>query len=238
MLTENESLRFSSLVEPAFAESGIKAGGQQNKDGGNLEISRGDLRLGRGRVGSVERERGRGDCVPGRGHLTDGAAIREVVHADIRVGGKNDGERAIEEGFVVVRSRKGGKSAKRVAADGRKEVNEAAPAPSRKDVQEHSKSQGKNPKSASAPKIKTPRTAAVVLNRFEGNKSSGKILAAARVRVDLTELGIDSLRIRPSANEGRVFEIKGENRAAKAAELAAELWKVVRQMGVTATCPA
>ena len=56
--------------------------------------------------------------------------------------------------------------------------------------------------------------------------------------MDLAKLRIDFLRIRSSANGGRVFEIKGKNRAAKAAELAAELSKVVGPMGVTATCPA
>ena len=43
MLTENGSLRFSSLVGRASAESGIVAGGKRDKDGRSLEISRGDL---------------------------------------------------------------------------------------------------------------------------------------------------------------------------------------------------
>ncbi|EEB20584.1 histone H1-I-1, putative, partial [Pediculus humanus corporis] len=117
----------------------------------------------------------------------------------------------------------------------------SAPAPSREGVQGPSGSRGEKPKSAPAAapvqKIKAPRTAAVVLNNNGGTKSFAEVLTAARERVDLAKLGIDSLRIRPSANGGRVFEIKGENRAAKAAELAAELSKVVGPMGVTATCP-
>ena len=70
----------------------------------------------------------------------------------------------------------------------------------------------------------------MVLIRKEGTKSFAEVLAAATGRVDLAKLGIDSFR---SANGGTVFKIKGENRAAKAAELAAELSKEVGPM-----CPA
>ena len=43
---EGGSLRSSSLVERASAESGFKAGGKRNKGGRRLEIPTGDLRLG------------------------------------------------------------------------------------------------------------------------------------------------------------------------------------------------
>ena len=51
------------------------------------------------------------------------------------------------DGFVAVRPRKGGKCAKRVAAGERKKIDKSAPAPSRKEVQEYTMSQGKKPKS-------------------------------------------------------------------------------------------
>ena len=55
--------------------------------------------------------------------LGAGSETREVVHADVCVDGEGDG-------FVVVRPRKRGKSARRVAEDERKEVNKSTPAPS------------------------------------------------------------------------------------------------------------
>ena len=67
----------------------------------------------------------------------------------------------------------------------------------------------------------------MVLIRKEGTKSFAEVLAAATGRVDLAKLGIDSFR---SANGGTVFKIKGENRAAKAAELA-DVADVSREKG-------
>ena len=115
----------------------------------------------------------------------------------------------------------------------------------RRKQKKNKKNQGEAPpNSKPAPKpapkkitIKPPRTAAVVLKNETGKKTFSEVLSAARNNINISEIGISSLRIRPSAAGGRVLEIRGENRAAKAAELAARIRDAVGSMGVTASCP-
>mgnify|MGYP006989419575 CR=1 FL=1 len=74
-----------------------------------------------------------------------------------------------------------------------------------------------------------------VRNRIspESKKKKDGTMRSRRFR----ETRIDSLRIRPSANGRRVFEIKGGNREAKPAELAAKHSKVVGRSGSQRRAP-
>ncbi|XP_049874444.1 uncharacterized protein LOC126372639 [Pectinophora gossypiella] len=78
-----------------------------------------------------------------------------------------------------------------------------------------------------APRLRPPRTAAVVVQLQPAAAESGAnyadILREAKSKVDLQSLGISGLRIRKAATGARVLEVAGASSAEKADSLAAKL---------------
>ncbi|XP_049880491.1 uncharacterized protein LOC126376978 [Pectinophora gossypiella] len=77
------------------------------------------------------------------------------------------------------------------------------------------------------PKMRTPRTAAVVLHlqpaAMEGGTTYADVLRTAKAKVNLQSLGITNLRIRKAVTGARVLELAGATSAEKADTLAEKL---------------
>ena len=77
------------------------------------------------------------------------------------------------------------------------------------------------------PKINPPRRAAVAITLAPGsNKTCGEVLAAARAKIRLSEIGGPVANVRQTMTGGILLEIAGEDRSAKADKLAAKLREV------------
>ncbi|XP_039761486.1 uncharacterized protein LOC120634778 [Pararge aegeria] len=85
----------------------------------------------------------------------------------------------------------------------------------------------------SGPKLRPPRSSAVVLTlQSEAEKrgaSYAGVLAEARQKIALSDLGITSLRFRKAATGGRILELPGASSAEKADALALRLKEVVSE---------
>ncbi|XP_049887058.1 uncharacterized protein LOC126381645 [Pectinophora gossypiella] len=83
------------------------------------------------------------------------------------------------------------------------------------------------PQRPKAPKLRPPRTFAVVVQlqpaAVESGASYADILREAKSKVDLQSLGISGLKIRKAATGARVLEVAGASSAEKADSLAAKL---------------
>ena len=119
-------------------------------------------------------------------------------------------------------------SRKKMAAKGKAEK-----APSRKDTaprgrQERDDRQTpKGMRSGVKPSVNPPRRAAVAITLAPGSsKTCGEVLAAARAKIRLSEIGGPVARIRQTMAGGILFEIPGQDRFAKADHLAAKLSEV------------
>lgn len=86
-----------------------------------------------------------------------------------------------------------------------------------------------------ARKRKPPNTAAIVITCQDG-AYEGK-LKEARNKVNLAELGIDSMKPKRAITGGYMFEVAGEDKSAKADKLAAKLREVIGGEGVKITRP-
>ncbi|XP_076764967.1 uncharacterized protein LOC143431873 [Xylocopa sonorina] len=93
------------------------------------------------------------------------------------------------------------------------------------------------------PKLaKVPKTAAVVITVPVNNadskvKSYAEAMAAARQRVKLEEIGIQSVKPKKARTGGLILEITGESNEAKAAILAEKLRAALSEDGVTISTP-
>ena len=77
------------------------------------------------------------------------------------------------------------------------------------------------------PKVNPPRRAAVAISLAPGStKTSGEVLATARAKIRLTELGVPVAKIRQTMTGGMLIEIPGQESSAKADGLAAKLKEV------------
>ncbi|XP_049868205.1 translation initiation factor IF-2-like [Pectinophora gossypiella] len=83
------------------------------------------------------------------------------------------------------------------------------------------------PQRPKAPKLRPPRTSAVVVQlqpaAVESGASYADILREAKSKVDLQSLGISGLKVRKAATGARVLEVAGASSAEKADSLAAKL---------------
>lgn len=90
-------------------------------------------------------------------------------------------------------------------------------------------------------RTRPPRSTAVVMTlppeAAEMGDTYASIMAAARSKIKLVDLGIDALRFRIAQTGGRIFEVAGADGAAKADRLAVRLRTVLGDRGVRVTRP-
>ena len=94
--------------------------------------------------------------------------------------------------------------------------------------QQQQQKQRTNENKGKSGSIRTPRRAAVPLIMVPGSKRAyEEVLTTARRRnVQLTEIGVESLKIRPSIAGGFLFEVPGKESAARADELVDKLRRI------------
>lgn len=78
-------------------------------------------------------------------------------------------------------------------------------------------------------KRRPPNTAAVVITCRNGAYESK--LREAKAKVNIVELGIPNMVPKRAVTEGYMFEVAGEDRAAKADKLAAKLREAIGEKG-------
>ncbi|CAK1549490.1 unnamed protein product [Leptosia nina] len=87
----------------------------------------------------------------------------------------------------------------------------------------------KSPKAKPKPKLRTPRSSAIVLTLTDVGKEKAmltysKALLIARSKIDLSEItGLETLRVRKAATGATVLELPGANSGSKADALAEKL---------------
>lgn len=81
-------------------------------------------------------------------------------------------------------------------------------------------------------RIKAPKMAAVTITTAPGSKTTAnEALAAARRHVNLAEMGLDEVRIRPTISGGVLIEVPGEENVSKAEALANKLKEMFPEGG-------
>ena len=82
------------------------------------------------------------------------------------------------------------------------------------------------------PKIKPPRRAVVALTVAPGStKRCEEVLAMAKSKVQLSEIGVPNVKIRYTVSGGILVEIPGEESAVKADDLATKLKNIFPEGG-------
>lgn len=92
-------------------------------------------------------------------------------------------------------------------------------------------------RSKAKPKIRTPKTAAVVITPTAEGTSRAEIMAEARRRIKLEDLNITHVRPKIAATGAIILEILGENGSGKADKLAERLRQELRDKPVRITRP-
>lgn len=91
------------------------------------------------------------------------------------------------------------------------------------------------------PKLRPPSSMAVVITLQPGAEERGvtyaAVLAEARSKIDLADLGIESLRFRKAVAGGRILEVPGATSGEKADSLAAKLRDTFKEEDIRITRP-
>lgn len=133
-----------------------------------------------------------------------------------------------------------------VARRGLKKKNKMTPASQPQQVQSQAASQQqrrpqRRQMQKAAPRLRPPRSSAVVISLKPGSAEKGvtyaSALAEARTKVDLAGLGISALRFRTAATGARILEIPGTTSGEKADSLADKLREVFNAEDVHVSRP-
>lgn len=90
-------------------------------------------------------------------------------------------------------------------------------------------------------RVRPPRSAAIVLTLSQDAAKEGRtyagLLAEAKGKIDLSELGVESLRFKVAQTGGRILEVPGADGAAKADRLAEQLRTILPSQEVRVSRP-
>jgi len=127
-----------------------------------------------------------------------------------------------------------------VASDPKKGTAKKKMATSPSGPNRSARDQGKPLISEGAPKrkIRSPRAAAVIVTPpTTGESTLAQLIAEAKRRIKLEDLGIAYLRPKVAVTGAMFLKIPGENSAARADQLAAKLREALTAMGASVTRP-